>query len=417
MSEETIVARLARRDWLVDGLLASVVDPYIDHLFARRYARSTIGSYLRCVAHFAYWMQAEHLALSDVGPELVKRFVGPHLNACSCPAPRKRVVTDTRAALRCLLRLLAERSRLPAKVPTPFAAELERFRHYLVHTRGLTENTCYYRLKHVGDFLIRCSQSELAPVASLDAVDVERFVLGYIGRWSPRSLSVLCGDLASYLRFRAVLGDRTQALIAALPRFAKWKHTTLPKALSDSELAAFLAAFDQSHPTGMRDFAVARCMVDLGLRGHEVAALRLESLDWHCGTLMIDHSKGKRVHRLPLPPKTGAAIARYLRRGRPQTNNRALFVRHVAPYDKPLVVPAIRSAMNRGFERCGLADRFCNTHVLRHTTAVRLQRSGASVKEIADVLRHCSIESTTTYARVDVDRLRGVALPWPGRRA
>ncbi len=333
-------------------------------------------------------MQAEHLALSDVGPELVKRFVGPHLNACSCPAPRKRVVTDTRAALRCLLRLLAERSRLPAKVPTPFAAELERFRH-----------------------------SELAPVASLDAVDVERFVLGYIGRWSPRSLSVLCGDLASYLRFRAVLGDRTQALIAALPRFAKWKHTTLPKALSDSELAAFLAAFDQSHPTGMRDFAVARCMVDLGLRGHEVAALRLESLDWHCGTLMIDHSKGKRVHRLPLPPKTGAAIARYLRRGRPQTNNRALFVRHVAPYDKPLVVPAIRSAMNRGFERCGLADRFCNTHVLRHTTAVRLQRSGASVKEIADVLRHCSIESTTTYARVDVDRLRGVALPWPGRRA
>jgi site-specific recombinase XerD len=91
-----------------------------------------------------------------------------------------------------------------------------------------------------------------------------------------------------------------------------------------------------------------------------------------------------------------------------------LFVRHRAPFDKPLSVPAIRNSMNRAFIRCGLRDRFCNTHVLRRTTATRLQRSGASVNEIADLLRHQSLDSASTYARVDLERLRSVALPWSG---
>ena len=80
----------------------------------------------------------------------------------------------------------------------------------------------------------------------------------------------------------------------------------------------------------------------------------------------------------------------------------------------PLSVPAIRNSMNRAFVRCGLSDRFCNTHVLRRTMATRLQRSGASVKDIADFLRHQSLDTARTYARVDVEQLRAVALPWPG---
>lgn len=70
--------------------------------------------------------------------------------------------------------------------------------------------------------------------------------------------------------------------------------------------------------------------------------------------------------------------------------------------------------MNRAFKRCGLRDQFCNTHVLRRTMATRLQRAGISVKEIADLLRHGDLDTAKTYARVDVESLRKVALPWPG---
>ena len=96
------------------------------------------------------------------------------------------------------------------------------------------------------------------------------------------------------------------------------------------------------------------------------------------------------------------------------TLSRILFVRHRAPFDQPLSVPAIRNAMNRAFVRCGLRNQFCNTHVLRSTTATRLQKAGASIKEIADLLRHQSLDTAKTYARVDLERLRTVALPWPG---
>lgn len=67
--------------------------------------------------------------------------------------------------------------------------------------------------------------------------------------------------------------------------------------------------------------------------------------------------------------------------------------------------------MNRAFVRCGLRDRFCNTHVLRRTIATRLQRSGASIKELADLLRHQSFDTASTYIRIDLEGLRTVALP------
>jgi site-specific recombinase XerD len=55
--------------------------------------------------------------------------------------------------------------------------------------------------------------------------------------------------------------------------------------------------------------------------------------------------------------------------------------------------------------------------VLRRTAATRLVRSGASLKEVADVLGHKHLNTTTLYARVDLDRLRTVAQPWPGSRS
>lgn len=112
--------------------------------------------------------------------------------------------------------------------------------------------------------------------------------------------------------------------------------------------------------------------------------------------------------------QTGEALAHYLREGRPQTESRVLFIRHRAPFGVPLGVAAIRSAMNRAFARCALADQFCNTHVLRRSMATRLQKTGVSIKEIADVLRHRDVNTARVYARVDLDRLRTVALPWPG---
>lgn len=419
MSEDVLLARLARRHGLVESPLGAIAAPYINALRAERYSLHTIRTYLNAVAHFGYWIRTQEINLCNIEPSLIDRFLG-HLTTCVCPSPRRTDVRDNRAALRFLLRLMLRDDLGGSKdieVPTPIQAELERFRHYLSNTCGLALNTCCNRIRHVRAFLETYHRVNVTEVMLPTRQDIDRFFTDVAQRWTPASLHVVRGSLNSYFRFRALAGDQTQMLIAALPSIADWSRANLPKALSEDQLDAFLQAFDRTDPAGQRDYAIARCLVDLGLRGHEVTQLQLAAVDWRNGTLTIDGAKGKRVDRLPLPSRTAQAIAQYLRHGRPKTSNGAVFVRHVAPFDKPLKVAALCGAMNRAFARCGLGDRFCNTHVLRHTAAVRLQRSGASLKEIADVLRHRSLDTTTTYTRVDLDGLRAVALPWPGSQS
>lgn len=414
MTSDTCLTNFARRDWLADCPLNEFIDTYIEALRQQRYPDHTIRAYLGCVAHFSHWIKSDAIEMSRVDAHLIKRFLRHHIPVCTCPAPCYPSVASSGAALRHMLRLLPGDPPAATSVDL-VAVELERFGEYLSNICGLAPITRDRRVHHVGTFLVHEFGASTPLIAHLSTAQLDTYFVELSSHLQPASLRVVGNSLRSYFRYRTLLGESTSALAAALPRIADWRRTTLPKVLSDAELDAFLKAFDCTDPVGLRDYAIARCLLDLGLRGHEVTYLSLESVSWRNATLTISSTKSKRVQQLPLPVTTGEAIAHYLRQGRPQTANRALFVRHRAPFDKPLGVPAIRNAMNRAFVRCGLRDRFCNTHVLRRTMATRLQRSGASVKEIADLLRHQSLDTASTYARVDLECLRTVALAWPGR--
>lgn len=121
--------------------------------------------------------------------------------------------------------------------------------------------------------------------------------------------------LRSYFRYRTLRGDVTAGLAAALPKIADWRQGTLPNILSDVELAVFLNAFDHSDSVGLRDYAIARFLLDLGLRVHEVADLTRASIDWRRAILTLCGTKSKCVQQLPLPESTGKAVAQYLQRG------------------------------------------------------------------------------------------------------
>jgi integrase len=151
-------------------------------------------------------------------------------------------------------------------------------------------------------------------------------------------------------------------------------------------------------------------MLRLGLRAGEVAALRLDDLDWRAGLITV-HGKGGRVDQLPLPVDVGEAIAGYLRRGRPRTASREVFVRVVAP-PVGLTRSGVTNIVVDAARRARLGT--LRAHRLRHTAACDMLRAGAPLAEIGQVLRHRSAGSTAAYARVDVERLRMIARPWPG---
>lgn len=417
MSEDPLVANLTRRSWLMDSPLEVVVSPFVGYLRVQRYVDCSIRISLESLAHFAYWTKLEGCRLANVDKALVDRFLHAHLPSCKCPAPCWHDVTRLRHALTRLLVVLRQEGLLcapPAETPTPVAVELDQFRHYLLDTCGLAQSTIQQRMRYTHEFLLRHFGSGTVDISWLTAQDVDNYVTDVAKRWAPVSLGAIRTCLSSYVRFRALRGDQTQCLKAALPVIATRAQATLPKELTDAQVESLLQTFDRTDPMGQRDYAIARCLIDLGLRGGEVAHLRLESLDWREGTITIDRNKERRARQLPLPVQTGEAITQYLRHGRPTTSNRQLFVRHKAPVDKPIGVSALRAVINAAYVRCGLGDQFGGTHALRHTNAMRLQRSGASLKEIADVLGHQCLQVTMIYAKCDLERLRAVALPWPG---
>jgi integrase len=139
----------------------------------------------------------------------------------------------------------------------------------------------------------------------------------------------------------------------------------------------------------------------------------LNDIDWLGASVRLTGTKNRRTGQLPLPQITGEALVDYLRHGRPITASRSVFVVHRAPVGQAATITTVRGAIRRAFVRAGLA--WSGTHILRHTAAARMVQSGVSLKEVADVLGHRSIDTTLIYTKVDVPQLARVALPWPGR--
>jgi site-specific recombinase XerD len=154
-------------------------------------------------------------------------------------------------------------------------------------------------------------------------------------------------------------------------------------------------------------------MARIGLRVGEVAQITLDDIDWQAGTLSLPMPKGRRQRILPLPQEVGNAIVAYLRKGRPLTNERHIFVSHRPPAGTALNKDVLRQYIRCAFIRAGLDTPSKGTRILRHTAATQLIRTGATMKEIADVLGHSSIDTTCIYAKVDIPSLKEVAMPWP----
>ena len=183
--------------------------------------------------------------------------------------------------------------------------------------------------------------------------------------------------------------------------------------MTDEQLGVFLASFDQS-PSGRRNYAMALCMADLGLRASEVAELMLDDVDEAAGTLRLSAGKSRRERVLPMSHRLRLAVIDYVRRHRLETDNLQLFLRHRVPVGMAVTRELVRGVMRRAYASVSGCEGWTGTHVLRHTAATRLHRAGADLKRVADILGHRSIDTTAIYTKVDFERLAQVALPWPG---
>lgn len=298
-------------------------------------------------------------------------------------------------------------SRLSTSGTTPVEVLLEGFVGYLRRERGVSALTVEAYVSDVRRFLTDRGESDLR---RLTAAEVSNAVLGQVGERAPATVRRFGCGLRSFLRYCYVVGLVDQDLSAAALPVSGRRRSLLPQGITPRQSRLLLAACDRRRAVGRRDFAVIVLMLRLGLRATEVAAVRLEDLDWRAGQLRV-HGKGGRVDELPLPVDVGEAIAAYLRRGRPrEAAVREVFLRVAAP-QVAMTRSGVTAIVAAAARRAGLG--VVRAHRLRHTAASDMLRAGAPLAEIGQVLRHRSAGSTAIYARVDVERLRTIAQPWP----
>lgn len=388
---------------VVRGPLGPFADAYREKLEERGYSRLSAVNLQRQVAQMSCWLDAEGLGVEQLSEERMEAFLGLQRGSS-----RNRS-SLSRPGLLCLLELMRELgvvSPLVRPALSPTEALMESFRCYLLGERGLSAGTVRGYVEHARRFVAGLAPGGLAEVTS---AQVTAAVLRESAAVSVSTTQNFVAGLRAFLRFCFVDGligiDLSQAALPVTGR----RRSSLPRGIARDVADALLASCDRRTAIGRRDFAVIITLLRLGLRRGEVAGLKLGDIDWRAGEVVVV-GKGGRLDRLPLPADVGEAIAAYLTRGRPAGDRREVFLRARAPFE-PMAAGTVASTVRRACRRAGVAE--VGSHRLRHTTACELVAAQVPLPQIAQVLRHRSLQSTAIYARVDLERLRLLAQPWP----
>ncbi len=245
--------------------------------------------------------------------------------------------------------------------------------------------------------------------------DAIAFVLQESKRMAPPAVKGVTNALRSFLRFGEFRGEVPAGLAAGVPSVATWTTTPpIPKAIAAEHAQRAIDSCDRLTAVGRRDRAVLLLLARLGLRACEIIRLTLDDIDWDQAQLRV-RGKGGRQSLLPLPADVGAAIAAYLQHGRPTCEDRHLFLRSLAPVRGLLDgSDGVGSIVRYALARAKVDAPHRGSHQFRHALAAHMLRQGASLPEIGQVLRHRSPQTTSIYAKVDLEALRTVAMARPG---
>lgn len=395
------------------GALEAQIARFAAALADHGYATSTAKQQIRLAADFGRWLARRGVVATELGEQHAKAFL-TYLRR------RGRARRSHGTTLRILLSVLRDIgivrpvSSLEGETDAnPVAALVRAFVLYLAEERGLQPSTRDNYVPVVRRLLSRRFRGGSVALGSLGPEDVTRFVTDE-ARNSPRRIKVTVPALRVFLRWLHQCGDTQRNLAGCVPAVAEWRLASVPKALPSEQVECLLQCCNRATPVGRRDYAILLLLARLGLRAGEVVAMELDDVDWEGGELIV-RGKGSREERLPLPSAVGAALAAYLRYGRPGCSIRRLFVRARAPHQGFASSVAICNVVERALKRAGLEPPRKGAHTLRHALACTMLRRAASLAEIGQILRHRSPDTTAIYAKVDVAALRALAPAWPQR--
>lgn len=383
---------------------------FIERIRQQGYCISSLKPKIVIMNRFNTWLASRNLGLKDLDEQAVFAFFKE--------LPRPSHVR--RGDLAVLLTLVRYLRQVGATSPGCSVSEssawqciVDSFARYLREERRLSESAVltYTRIARV--FLSQTTNSQLEAQCDLSCREVREFICKAAHTVSPRYAQLMTCALRSLLRFLYIDGKTSRDLSRCVLTVAEWKLSTLPKFLDPAQVEAILATFGLGTEVQKRDHAILLLLARLGLRACEIVNMELDDIHWDLGQLVV-RGKGGKLNHLPIPHDVGEALANYLLNGRPRCATRRVFIRVKAPRQEFTSSAAICDTVRRALSRAGLSPPRKGAHLLRHSLAVRMLHGGATLNEIAEVLRHSSPTTTEIYTKVDFNMLGTVVQPWPG---
>lgn len=402
----SVIARLQR----------SPMGPYLDNLAASMcqegYAPSSTQRYLCAAEKFARWLQEQGYAVCEMDADLLQRYIS------GLPRYRSGKLTKAAQGLRTISKFLHQqgipRPRQTGLPTQPIDQWLRAYDAHLEQVIGLTLGTRHLYGRLVKRFLTDCFGTEPPDWPSLTAARITTFVGQEAARRHNTGRKLPAVAVRSFLKFLVFRGEIRPGLEAVAPLAPQWKDASLPSRLTPEEVERVLAVYQEGTAINLRNRAILFLLARLGLRAQDVVSLCLNDIDWADGRIDLRPGKSRRARSLPLPDDVGQVIVAYLQGGRPRRASRQVFLRSRPPF-RSLTSRAVGNIVRHAFKHAslvvppGVASCIC-----RHTVASRMVNRGASFKDVADVLGHQSIETTGIYAKLALEALAAVALPWGG---
>lgn len=396
---------------LRDGPGGPFLERFAEELFHSGYAEITARRHIRAAEHLIYWSESEGISIPILTEKVVEQF-DDHLNGCKCPGYGHTHRLYLLNGVRLFLKHLRGAGKITTSVDRTTTQDpvlLTAFCEWMRRQRGSCDLTLYNYSLSIRDLLKRFGEDP----DRLCAKSLRQFVLEKSQHCGWAAAKKCTTALRMFLRFLIAEGKCSADLYGAVPVLAHWRLSSLPRYLQPEEVERIISSCDPNSPIGRRDRAILLLLARLGLRAGDIVKLRLGDIDWEGAVIQVS-GKGRRVVALPLNQEVGWALAAYLQDGRPRTDTDVLFVRSRAPLRAFASHSAVSVIVARAMRRAGVACQSRGAaHVLRHSVATSMLRQGASLQDIAEILRHRSIETTQIYAKVDTVALHQIAQPWP----
>ena len=398
------------------GPFGPYVDGFVAALQREGYTVGVTRRYVRDTEVFGRWLGRHRIDVRDIDEAIVAQFVGRLGRRRSRSRPRGLPPPMASGVRKLAAFLWAEGTavrRTTTAADPAWAPWLRSFDEYLTRVTGVSAGTRRIYLRYARAFLATQFGTRAPTWSAVTAAAIADFVRVHAATLTPSECRAPVTATRAFLRFLSTTGVIRPGLDGAVPTVRQWTLTTLPRALTADELERVFAACDDARATGPRDRAVLLLLGRLGLRASEVAALQRKDIDWREGQVRIRAGKSGCERHLPLPEDVGVALVVSLRRARPTPECRTVFMRARPPYG-PLTAAAIGDIAHRALRRAGVVTHRAGAHTFRHTAATQMVQRGVSFKAVADVLGHARLQTTAIYAKLDLDTLAAVALPWPG---